>query len=139
MLVRLSVVVDSESLANPLPNSSPSIDAVVQLQPIEGDSLAELPTVVVSEQSSRGLARSNNGEAPQRQWLPEDWKELPWTQLRGILMSACEDEYIRYHLEETQGRIGKVAKRTGLSNRAVSLMMKRQGVSKEGYRRRAES
>ncbi len=67
-------------------------------------------------------------------WLPEGWRKLPWAQLRQLLVSKCEQEYIRYHLRETSGRVGMVAKRTGLSNRAVSMMMKRQGVKKEEFR-----
>jgi hypothetical protein len=71
-------------------------------------------------------------------WLPEGWRDLSWTQLRCMLISACEQEYIRHHLTAAKGRVGIVAKRTGLSNRAVRLMMKRQGVRKEEFRNQTE-
>lgn len=67
-------------------------------------------------------------------WLPQDWRDLPWVQLRNRLISACEREYIDHHLSKANGRIGVVAQRTGLSHRAVNLMMKRHGVRKEPYR-----
>ena len=78
------------------------------------------------------------GQPVQLDWLPEGWRDLPWTQLRCMLISACEQEYIRHHLTAAKGRVGIVAKRTGLSNRAVRLMMKRQGLRKEEFRNQTE-
>jgi response regulator RpfG family c-di-GMP phosphodiesterase len=107
-------------------------------QQIEGRTQAELELSRATQLDSENSVMHNDGRADQLDWLPEAWRELPWTQLRGILLSACEHEYIRHHLTETKGRVGVVAKRTGLSNRAVNLMMKRQGLSKEPFRNQSE-
>lgn len=70
-------------------------------------------------------------------WLPADWSDLPWRRLRPMLVNGLERAYLTKHLTETKGRIGETAGRTGLSTRTLYLMMKRQGLNKEDFRRNA--
>ena len=70
------------------------------------------------------------------EWLPADWSDLPWRRLRPTIVNGFERAYLMKHLAETKGRIGETAHRTGLSTRTLYLMMKRQGLSKDDFRRK---
>jgi DNA-binding NtrC family response regulator len=69
-------------------------------------------------------------------WLPADWSDLPWPQLRRSIIRGCERDYLRKHLAATRGRVGETARRTGLSTRSLYLMMQRHALRKEDFRRR---
>ncbi len=71
-------------------------------------------------------------------WLPANWEDLPWSDLRKTVLRALERRYLNKHLSATHGRIAATAERAGLSTRSLHLMMKRQAMKKEDYRRKTQ-
>ena len=97
--------------------------------------LADLPPGLGGRIELRG-SQQDGRLHPSPDWLPAEWSDLPWPRLRRMIVSGCERDYLLKHLTETRGRVGETARRTGLSTRSLYLMMKRQGLRKEDFRRR---
>ena len=96
--------------------------------------LADLPPSIGGRTELHGWRRGGVLH-PSPDWLPAGWSDLPWPRLRRMIVSNCERDYLLKHLAETRGRVGETARRSGLSTRSLYLMMKRQGLRKEDFRR----
>ena len=66
--------------------------------------------------------------------LPGAWVERSWREVRAALLVEGEREYLTALLRQTQGRVGEVARRAGISSRALFDKMKRHGLRKEDFR-----
>lgn len=95
--------------------------------------LADLPPDVGAADpgSSEPTMESSTAEALP---LPDRWQELHWRNLKGLTLANLEQAYLEHHLRAAKGRIAETARATGLSTRALYLMMKRHGLRKEDFK-----
>lgn len=66
--------------------------------------------------------------------LPTAWVERSWKEVRAALLLEGEREYLTALLRQAQGRVGEVARRAGISSRALFDKMRRHGLRKEDFR-----
>ena len=66
--------------------------------------------------------------------IPEDWRDLPLSALKGSMVDALEKAYLSTLLSETRGSIGLTAEKAGLNVRSLYNMMRRHGLHKETYK-----
>lgn len=71
--------------------------------------------------------------------LPEAWLERNWKEVRAALLLEGEREYFATLLRQERGRVGAVAKRAGISSRALFDKMRRHGLRKEDFREHADA
>ncbi|MCA9650692.1 MAG: sigma-54-dependent Fis family transcriptional regulator [Myxococcales bacterium] len=66
--------------------------------------------------------------------LPGAWTQHGWKEVRAALLLEGEREYLTALLAQTHGRVGEVARRAGISARALFDKMRRHGLRKEDFR-----
>ncbi|MCA9710992.1 MAG: sigma-54-dependent Fis family transcriptional regulator, partial [Myxococcales bacterium] len=66
--------------------------------------------------------------------LPGAWVERSWKEVRAALLLEGEREYLTTLLRQERGRVGAVARRAGISARALFDKMQRHGLRKEDFR-----
>ncbi len=66
--------------------------------------------------------------------LPAAWAERSWKEVRAALLLEGEREYLTALLRQERGRVGEVARRAGISSRALFDKMRRHGLRKEEFR-----
>lgn len=66
--------------------------------------------------------------------LPGEWAQHGWKQVRAALLLDGEREYLTTLLQQSHGRVGEVARRAGISARALFDKMRRHGLRKEDFR-----
>ncbi len=66
--------------------------------------------------------------------LPAAWVERSWKEVRATLLLEGEREYLVALLRQERGRVGEVARRAGISSRALFDKMRCHGLRKEDFR-----
>ncbi len=69
----------------------------------------------------------------------DEWLELPWADVRGLLLAEAERHYLVALLETHHGRIGEAAAHAGLNPRSLYDKLRKHGIRKEDFRRPARS
>ncbi|HUW55008.1 MAG TPA: sigma-54 dependent transcriptional regulator [Planctomycetota bacterium] len=68
--------------------------------------------------------------------IPQDWLEMPLSEVRRQVVDRFERAYLAGLLEATGGRIGETARRAGMRARSLYDKMKRHGLHKEDFRKK---
>jgi DNA-binding NtrC family response regulator len=96
--------------------------------------LDDLPPLVSGAEAPR-----NTGEWAQivaRTDVPQNWLNIPMGELRDMIVSDFERAYLTAQLRNTNGHVGKTAKRVGTGPRVLYEKMKKYGLRKEDFRRK---
>lgn len=62
------------------------------------------------------------------------WLEMPWGEVRRLVLEETERSYLAGLLRETTGRVGVTAERAGMDPRSLHQKMKKYGLRKEHFR-----
>jgi DNA-binding NtrC family response regulator len=69
--------------------------------------------------------------------LPAAAWDRPLAEARGDLVACFEREFISRLLQRTQGRVGEAARAAGINERSLYDLMRRRGLRKEEFKKRA--
>ena len=99
--------------------------------------LRDLPATISGVRRERMLETMLQPDVEARDAVSDEWVERPLAEVRAELLERFERAYLTKLLEATGGRIGETARRAGIQPRSLYDKMKRHGLRKEDFRRRA--